>query len=1097
MKKFLFILLLLASAIYYFRDQYQIHEIKNWVSTFIDEDSANKLKLISRTRKRQMYRVYEDRWLKFNVEKAAMRLKVVSSASVKADINQLDENSSWPYSIEYELYDDQGKVVESREYHHRTGVVLWKNIETGKRENSTFYIDNDLIPCQTRDFIVLKKEGVAFSSVGLRIKYKDSMLKDVSLSLYSEFEVPKHRQRVVWHRISPWKKEQLAKSNIYPAYLLREDEKLLLASRQWKPMGPVGIRERDWELITQYVRLDFDGIVRDTPNVPIGSVMTHSRRGVLRIPEGGQKVLLKFEKLNFKKIVEHEEGSGVILNWTSSDGRHSNNVSLKWQKGRIEFEGTFDEGLLEVVSQENYVFQAFDRTGDTLVDITPVHTRVRVFSLESNEQKVVYQINHKADKTTPFRLDFRGRNPEGQNQMIEISLLDQNNKEISKERLSIMWERSYYDQLMGSEMDVILSEPVTRFFAWSAKVHRIEIRSEAPLLIGAYNRPPGVAREIDLTLKEEELELKQPMWFSVLPENDEQLRVNRRSYVIQVPPRPRQIDEDIAKGDYIFEDFFPQGSWLGSYLLIPLEADKKVRRQAMSQMYCELKANQKTKVELIHPDGLDECRTRLIYQGVKTSNEIILLKNGFEWMKFNPSSSRGVVRPPSVETGKHEIEIRLKGEGRFYLSHVSKPNPTHMRKSVIKLNKKNIEISIEKKTDETENVSIKLYSPKVSNPWMNIHLLGRNIKENSTLDEWSFDHKKYKIVYSTETLARSMNTRGKDQYVSPALFVTLGKEMAKGDYKIKVNVDQFEQSHLSLSRLIPGEHNRRRIYSNVSGSSLASIDISEGFNLKKWIKDRQHPKQFKSPNIFEMQKAEALFQKILRGNIGESVRRSWKDLGMDMQLFMDKKKPFLVVGESLLKLEGRGIFLFRMNDSRPVLLQCPHAFKDLHTGKISLDVFSELPFQALSMNTHQRYAHKEGGENPDMSDRRLSYFNALMKAFVRQSPEGRVVQIHGFAREKRKQVQSKTKDMILSSGTKIPSELLNKTEPEFRNILGKSLAIYPKESNELGGTTNIQGKIMREMQHQGFLHVEMSRELRDKILKDAEWKKKIFNPFIE
>jgi len=49
--------------------------------------------------------------------------------------------------------------------------------------------------------------------------------------------------------------------------------------------------------------------------------------------------------------------------------------------------------------------------------------------------------------------------------------------------------------------------------------------------------------------------------------------------------------------------------------------------------------------------------------------------------------------------------------------------------------------------------------------------------------------------------------------------------------------------------------------------------------------------------------------------------------------------------------------------------------------------------------------------------------------------------------------------------------------------------VYPEHVTELGATTNSQGKVLRDVRHAGFLHLEMALELRQRLKSSARDRK--------
>ncbi len=182
---------------------------------------------------------------------------------------------------------------------------------------------------------------------------------------------------------------------------------------------------------------------------------------------------------------------------------------------------------------------------------------------------------------------------------------------------------------------------------------------------------------------------------------------------------------------------------------------------------------------------------------------------------------------------------------------------------------------------------------------------------------------------------------------------------------------------------------------------------------------------------------------------------------------------------------GRGLFVVR-SDGDPLMLSIPHQFKDLKTGELGAQLMEEMPFGAAAFNS----APRDLATNSDVAHADNTHFNAAHLAFASQTPSPRIVQLHGFAREKRRTPEGRLAEIIISSGTERPA-------PEavaIRECLrrgGVAARLYGVDVGELGGTKNRNLLALLGAGHRPgtFIHVEISRRMRETLTnnKDARW----------
>lgn len=225
-------------------------------------------------------------------------------------------------------------------------------------------------------------------------------------------------------------------------------------------------------------------------------------------------------------------------------------------------------------------------------------------------------------------------------------------------------------------------------------------------------------------------------------------------------------------------------------------------------------------------------------------------------------------------------------------------------------------------------------------------------------------------------------------------------------------------------------------------------------------------------------RAERLFRRLLENReTTEDDLGAWMDLGFSLQQLKAGGETLLALSETPQAKEGRGFFLFREKASHGRhILQAPHRRYDRGTGDLVLQLFDEGAFRAAVWNTIHR---REG----DLARLERSYFTALARA---TGSGGRdwTIQIHGFAKQKRKTPAGRASDIILSSGQDFVAPALRRLAGCLGAPLGLRVALYPEEVEELGGTRNPVGRTLRWMGADRFLHLELSAEAREALSGD-------------
>lgn len=180
--------------------------------------------------------------------------------------------------------------------------------------------------------------------------------------------------------------------------------------------------------------------------------------------------------------------------------------------------------------------------------------------------------------------------------------------------------------------------------------------------------------------------------------------------------------------------------------------------------------------------------------------------------------------------------------------------------------------------------------------------------------------------------------------------------------------------------------------------------------------------------------------------------------------------------------DGRGFFASRIQGGAPLLIQAPHQYYDLRTGTLARQLFLESDAIAAAWNTTHRY-HSHDTDLVHIAD---SYLHALSRAFSEVHPDGRILQLHGFSRAKRKSHAGREAQAILSDGSRYPSRALADLVSCLSDRLNIRALLYPRDVRELGATTNTLAADLRSRDFDGFVHLELDAELRKRLVRDGD-----------
>lgn len=216
-------------------------------------------------------------------------------------------------------------------------------------------------------------------------------------------------------------------------------------------------------------------------------------------------------------------------------------------------------------------------------------------------------------------------------------------------------------------------------------------------------------------------------------------------------------------------------------------------------------------------------------------------------------------------------------------------------------------------------------------------------------------------------------------------------------------------------------------------------------------------------------------------------------------------RRYLAAVEQPNRRGGGGAYVVRVPTGEApvgaVILQAPHGFYDLGTETIALEMLlseGDWP-RALFVNTMHRYLGADGVRrkranspaDPCHSDTHL--LAVATAAAVAAQPRVEVIQLHGFgdaSGDKEDGATGPQPAAIVSAGLPdAPTVRSRLIAARLRDALGVEVALFPVDTDRLGATTNVQGRVIHAHTRTNgpgaeFIHIEMSASLRQWLRND-------------
>ena len=777
------------------------------------------------------------RWLSFVLPAGTNALRIVTNANLPASV-AIPGGTVHAYAFEYQVLDDRGRVLVQRQYHHRAGLTRFGDTsgETDTGVSAAFYLGLGLRPLDAK-VMSLNLAGLAgVKTLRLRLAKADPPLMDVVLRASYREPVPERRLGYLWQRLSEEQKQRLAQANVYTQDLLVDQEIRNLLREDQRPLGPEGVAEQDYQSRTLYVLREIEGAEIADPIPPAGLPIGPSLRATVPIPETGGQVRLDFKPSSI--VASDKKISGLLkLRWYGRDIHQRLNAEIAWEASGLSVTQDLGGGLLEIETPQDSAVRAYLPGQDKPLEITPPASLLRTY-ITAEATDLTFRVSHLDRQTTPFRIDLRRLLPlqpteTGTSKAVaaELQMRDATGQVLREVWLTTPDARSSYDRLQATTVDTALSDPITYYFALPLPITQLRLKSALPLLVAAYNRPAELVHESKLPEDSYASEAwRQPAWFPLKPERYEQWILANRSVLIAVQQRPPEDKPALLAGQYLWEDYHPDGDWLGRYLLTPAEDTGSIREEAWASSYRPLPAGNELELDLRLTSATGPPLTfspSLIYlRDSAAPMQIEVYRNGTLHHRTEISGTRGELRLPPLPAGRQRLRIAATASSRFFINYAKPVAGSLLKRLANRLQAPGLDFDYERRCTCEETLSLRLHVPFGTRERTRLRVQIAPLKERALgpLSDWSFDARRYDLRPDSSVAVPVLNTPGDQADRGQSFFLPLGADLPPGTYRLRFTLEQGPGGYLSLARITPGTFEQRQV---LTTSETRETQISE------------------------------------------------------------------------------------------------------------------------------------------------------------------------------------------------------------------------------------------------------------------------------
>ncbi len=570
-------------------------------------------------------------WTSFELPPNCSMLKILTNANLRTE--ELDAITAgttineWDYALKYRFVDEAGENIARGEYHFRSRIPAYRDPTSRLPFAAANYDDPRFVPASMRQMLYsLRQLPRRAGKLQLRLIRVNPSVADVGVRVYCQFERTEKHLDQSWLRLSQTTKERLARTSVYGPQLLSDAEKRNLLASKWTPLAPAGVGGVDYFQRTMHTREVVTGEEIRAGNIPAGLLIDENLHGTIPLPEQSGRVRLQFLPAS---STEPTTSPTVLVHYYR---RHP----FKRERHRVvianfseKFERDANGGLLEIESSQRLIVRAFWRADadNEETEVTPDGLKLQHYLID-DAGAVEFAISHVDHQATPFRFSLRSLSSSSEHAAdavadkprveAEWQMIDRDGTVIDSGVITSDVENSLYDRLTRSDGEFNVSEPANYFSRIPDRVARFRVRSLGwPVLVAAFTRPHDL---IKVTRVPEDYsnfhraENHHRTWYRIRAANHALLANQERIKLISLQPRPPRPDPELLAGHYKWQEFHPDGEWIGRFALISRNSSLPFRPQAALATFCELSDEQTDRLQFVCPPGSTYCTPKIIYQ---------------------------------------------------------------------------------------------------------------------------------------------------------------------------------------------------------------------------------------------------------------------------------------------------------------------------------------------------------------------------------------------------------------------------------------------------------------------------------------------------
>ncbi len=636
--------------------------------------------------------------LSFRLDQTIDRLQITSMALLSAadypapvqlNIAEHEEHqapSLPPYKLTYRLVDNDGDILYAQTYWLQTRPVNWLNWKN-KYPVPELFVSDSGHHLSERQAIFLRLDAWP-EARELQLELVDPPEQVKGAVVYVQQRSSRDQEEItqLWRKLSEPKRAELTNDkHIYPHYLWSNTEIETLLAKQWLRVGPNGIVGQDFQTLGLYH-------VEDLATQIITEQVGPERADrTLWVAKDKRLTFPVYEKghvaLRLRQFDAARAGALLHLRWHSAGTEPPIDMQVRLEQETVNWHTELAPGLLELWSDQVIEVERTDMPDPS--SMTHDWHFSRLFLL-SPDKPLDYAIHHQTGSSTPIRIELRAFK-DAANMFTEAPAevsahWFSEDEERDRSHYALALEPSVYERLADDRVSSaseqhqhVVSVPVYGFYRAPAKLDRLRLRSNTPVLVQVSSRPPNLPLFRALPRHSRNWfddESFIASWFSIRPEGYQRIMSENASRLLVVQHRPLAEQAEDPNEEKVGDVLHPMEKRANLVqMLLPKATLAQVSEQSPQRVFHRIDASGSkavsTKLNFIKERFSPSVKPSLVFlRDTEQGQEVTVTLDQQVLVNKWVGGKWGKLALPAVRSGSRAMRIKS-DEAAWYVNMLS------------------------------------------------------------------------------------------------------------------------------------------------------------------------------------------------------------------------------------------------------------------------------------------------------------------------------------------------------------------------------------------------------------------------------------------